>query len=76
LILIYDYTTTRFLRTESGDLFVLRDTEDVPKSLRRNKRWIDTQKVNAIDLAYIYVENELASLEGKPPIEIEEEVAV
>jgi hypothetical protein len=76
LILIYDYTTTRFLRTDSGELFVLQDTENVAKRLKHNTRWIDTEDMGVIDMAYVYVENELAEQEGRPIIELEEKIAI
>jgi len=41
----------------------------MPKSYKRNKRWIDIKKLNTMDIAYIYVENELALKENLSIIE-------
>jgi len=42
----------------------------MPKSYKQNKRWINVKKLNTMDIAYIYVENELATQEGLSVLEI------
>lgn len=71
MILIYDYSTGKFIRNQSNGEFIEAYNE-APRWLKHNKRWVDLDNLSVIDIAYIYVENEYAKSEGLPLIELGE----
>lgn len=70
MIVVYDYSTARFIRNSEGELYQVVRDNNLPRAITHNTRFIDTEKYGAIDLAYIYVENALAMEEGKELIEV------
>ena len=69
MIILYDYNTGRILRKQDGSPIVVDETRETPHSYKQNKRWINVKNLNTMDIAYIYVENELAVQENLSKIE-------
>jgi len=46
------------------------ENRETPRSFKHNKRWININALNTMDLAYLYVENEEAIKENIPVLEI------
>lgn len=70
MTIVYDYDTGRFIRNYDNTCVDLDIYEEIPRKYKQNTRWIVLPTYDAIDLAYIYTENELAKQEGIEEIEV------
>jgi len=51
-------------------VLLVDENRETPRSFKHNKRWININALNTMDLAYLYVENEEAIKENIPVLEI------